>query len=357
MPINSQSTHPIDWSNGISTESSTLSNNIQDKISSNIIASPLQEIGKLESSEYPYTIFSPQNKELMRKELSLAQEREADKTYIENILWAGIILLSLRDKWGKPCWIIYYNPTKKSLEHFWWKNGSETNDKKLVLETLDRLIHTDYLVNSVSNELFDFSGQTIFDNEPKEQLFSFSILRNISNQKHEASRISRKDFKEKCLSGRYHVVRGSIELNQDDSEEDILKLCQLWFVSLDLTWVWQEIKNNITHIVWNIKNFKRSASYKNLVNIEGNGNFMYLDSAEWFEKLENIGGDAYFSCIPSGKGLENLRNIGGDADFHNVRSAEWFEKLENIGGYAHFPMLPESERQKIPALVKKKMQK
>lgn len=82
-------------------------------------AIPLRAIGRLESTEFPYTIYSLQSKSELEKEGSTLGHCVGDSDfYIEKYLRGEMLVLSLRDDAGIPHWTLEYNRENAAIHQF-----------------------------------------------------------------------------------------------------------------------------------------------------------------------------------------------------------------------------------------------
>ncbi len=282
---------------------------------------PTREIGKIESIEFPYTIYALRDKKDMKNESDILGHCVWESNYyIEKVDKWEILIFSLRDANEKPHWTIEYNIKERSMAQFKWGGDVAVNsipeNKDLFIKTLDTITQAGYPVEKITES------------------FGYSILRDQLSNTYESS--TGDILKEKCLSGKYHLFYGSLTLSVKDTETDILALCQLPWLSLDLTDVSQDIKDQITEVQWELIDSSKSVSYKALTSIGKGAYFDNLTSTKGFEKLSNVWGDANFSSLTSAKGLEKLLNIWEDAHFNKLKSAEGLESLSSIWGDAFF---------------------
>ena len=294
------------------------------------MTAPTRVIGKLDSVQYPYNIVSLQNKEEMRKESAVLGHCVGDSDYyIEKVLRWEILVLSLRDDAGKPYWTIEYNIKEQSIDQF--KGGwdvtvnSLPESQELVFTTLDALSAAWYIVKRI------------------DERFDYLILRNISDNRYESSAEDSEVLKEKCLSWVYYPLNGSLTLDQEDREEDILKLCQLPGIKLNLAKISEISKNKITKVAWTLIDRSWSISYLSLRSVGKDVDFEGITSAKGLKNLTSIGGDGVFWSLKSAEGLENLMSIGGNAIFRSLKSAEGLGNLESIEWIAEFNNLTSAE--------------
>jgi hypothetical protein len=78
------------------------------------------------------------------------------------------------------------------------------------------------------------------------------------------------------------------------NKKEILELCRIEGLTIDLTDVSQEIKNEITEIKGNLRDYSKETSYKKLKSVHGNADFETLINAEGLSALTQIHGNAYF---------------------------------------------------------------
>lgn len=85
--------------------------------------------------------------------------------------------------------------------------NSLPENEELVMRTLDTITQAGYPVERINES------------------FNYPILRDLSSTIHESSATD--TLKEKCLSGKYQVLKGELKLNAQDTVSDVLKLTQI----------------------------------------------------------------------------------------------------------------------------------
>ncbi len=141
----------------------------------------------------------------------------------------------------------------------------------------------------------------------------------------------------------YKVLNGDLPIDSSYTKDQVLRLCGIEGLTLDLTLVSPNIKRDIKEVKGNLIDLSTTASYDALSTIGGYTNFYRLTSSEGLSALSTIGGDAYFGGLTSSEGLSALSTIGGDANFYRLTSSEGLSALSSIGGDANFDSLTNAE--------------
>ena len=264
---------------------------------------PVTFVANLESTTFPYTLYTLNSKEEMKKESDVLKHCVGDNDfYIAKVKDGKIKVISIRDKEGVPKWTIEYNIKNKRIDQF--KGGGDVpvnslpDNKELVMKTLDALTRNGYPVDVITES------------------FPYSILRDNNTNTHKEE-VNKDELLKVCLDTNksYKVLKGNLTLDNTLSKDQVLKLCSIQGLTLDLTKVSDEIKKEITEIKGNLIDSSVKANYT---------------------ALSSVGGNAYFGSLTNAAGLEALSSVGGDANFSNLTNAEILKLKAEIAGVPYF---------------------
>ena len=294
-----------------------------------------RHIWVLDSTQFPYEIISLQNKAEMVRESSQLWHCVWDSDYyMEKVKNKEILVLSLRDTSGKSYWTIEYNIKKKSIVQFkWWGDVSVNSlpeNQELVFVTLDTLLHSGYPVESISEE-FDYS--IVFSEEGKRY-----------------TSCNDEDLRDTCKRKNMKVLKWGLILDGSYTEDEVLHLCTISGLKLDMTHLPWSIKNKIERIEWSILENCSQCFYKKLEYVwwdfdaEMADSFSApklkyvrgkLDASDSIgfssPKLEYVGEDLY-AWNTSSFLVPELQHVGGYLDARRATSFPAPE-LQHVGGY------------------------
>ena len=139
------------------------------------------------------------------------------------------------------------------------------------------------------------------------------------------------------------IENGKVVCGDSHSKAEVLYLCSLPWLTLDLTNIDQNIKDSIASIKGNLNDNSSQCSYRHLITIWGNSSFDYFTDAKWLENLTSVWGDLRFIRLKDAKWLERLTTIWGKADFSGLTNTTWLENLTTIWGYTNFQSITNAE--------------
>lgn len=228
-------------------------------------------------------IFSLNNKLEMQKESKILEHCVWNSDfYLKKVEQWLIKIFSLRTPDGIPKWTIEYDIANGIIRQFRGQSNKQATisqeDKELVACTLTTLRRSWYAINKISEK------------------FSYCLVWNPMLQEYTSS--SPQELKDICLQDQSpHVLKGWLKLDKDETLVNINRLSGIPWLTLNMTHVAKDIKNNIALIKWNLIDYSRVVSYENLLEVGGYINCEEISRASWLIVLKKIGGSTYFTKL------------------------------------------------------------
>ena len=284
---------------------------------------PLTHIADLKSANFPYSLYTLNSKKEMQNESAMLGHCVGNSDYyLEKVKNGEIKVISVRDSSGRAHWTIEYNLKSRRIEQFKGEGdqgvNSLPNSEEVVTAVLEALENNHYPITSIS-EKFEYA--LYFDGNEAQVCYEESALRKI------------------CQAGETRVLKGEITAEADWSTSEILKLCSIEGLTLDLTAIPPEIKNEITEIKGDLVDKSINVDYEKLTRIGGYASFDSLTTLEGLNALMTIGENASFHNLTTLEGLNALTTIEGNASFYNLTTLEGLNALTTISGWVSFNSL------------------
>ena len=211
---------------------------------------PFKKLASLDHPDYPYDLVLLLTKQELKKETDYLGHCVWDSDfYMEKIKNKQILVISLRDSDGVAHWTLEYNIKNKSIVQFkWWGDvpvNSLPDSRDLVFSCLEAFQKSWLEVEAIAEE------------------FEYSIIQDGKTGKCESADLQLW-LREVCLDKSKKILKWELELDATYSEQELDRLCNIPWLTLDTTKLPQNLKDTITHVAGNIKDSWTDVSFEQL---------------------------------------------------------------------------------------------